>query len=248
MKASIITVCLNSEHTIEKSIESVNNQKLKLIEHIFVDGMSQDNTKVLINKTCNTQLKLISGKDEGIYDAMNKGFSVVTGDFVGFLNSDDWYSDQDVLSDVASIFSNPKIDFAFGDAVVYSKSGKVFRYWKSHSICGEYLHGQQIPHPAFFVRTNVLKKLPLPFDPKYKISADLKQQLILINKYRSTGLYIPRPLVNISLGGASTKNFNAYISGWRESVSAYNEVFGKGGFIFTLSKILSKVSGIKFKI
>ena len=246
MKASIITVCLNSELTIVKSIESVNKQKLEFIEHIFVDGMSHDNTKVLINTTCKNQLKLISGKDEGIYDAMNKGFSLVTGDFVGFLNSDDWYTDEDVLSDVALIFTNPNIDFAFGDAMFYFTSGKVSRHWKSHPNCGKYLHGQQIPHPAFFVRTNVLKKLPLPFDQKYKISADLKQQLILINKYKSNGVYIPRPLASISLGGASTKNFNAYFSGWLESVSAYNEVFGKGGSIFTISKILSKFSGIKF--
>lgn len=244
MKPSVITVCFNSQDTIKRNIESVNSQNANDIEHIFIDGGSIDRTVDLIVASCTNAYKLVSEVDGGIYDAMNKGVALASGDFVGFLNSDDWYSDSNVISDVASIFSKSNVDFVFGDIKMWSNSGKLVRHWKSHSACAKSLDGRQIPHPAFFVRTTALKRLTTPFDSTYKISADLKQQLILINKLHCVGHYLPRSLANMSIGGASTKNLNSYLNGWRECIRAYNDVFGGGGLYFTLRKVLSKISSL----
>ena len=103
----------------------------------------------------------------------------------------------------------------------------------------------QIPHPALFVRRSLLNKINPPFDPSYRISADLKQQLIFINKLRSKGVYISRPLTRMSMGGASTEGFRSYVAGWKESAQAYNEVFGKGGWWFTARKVFSKLKSLR---
>lgn len=246
MKSSIVTVCYNSQKTILRTIESVNQQSLSPIEHIFIDGGSSDNTVGLITSSCKNQLKIISEPDNGIYDAMNKGFSLVSGDFVGFLNSDDWLADKDVLRDISLAFEDEEVDFVFGDIDMYDNNGKLVRRWQADPRCAYGLYGRQIPHPAFFVRTSVLSQVDGPFDPSYKISADLKQQLIIVNKFKRRGFYLARMFVNMSIGGASTKNLFAYITGWSESVRAYNEIFGGGGLYFTAKKVLAKISGFKF--
>ena len=245
MKPSIVTVCYNSQSTILRTIESVNYQSLNSIEHIFIDGGSIDNTVEIINSSCKNGFQIISEPDNGIYDAMNKGFSLVSGDFVGFLNSDDWLADKNVLRDIALVFEDDEVDFVFGDIVMYGNNGRLVRRWQADPRCAYGLYGRQIPHPAFFVRTSVLAQVDGPFDPSYKISADLKQQLIIINKIKRRGYYLRRNFVNMSIGGASTKNLFAYIKGWSESVRAHNEIFGGGGFYFTALKILSKISGLK---
>lgn len=246
MKSSIVTVCYNSQKTILRTIESVNQQSMSSVEHIFIDGGSVDSTVELIVSSCVNRFKIISEPDNGIYDAMNKGFSLVTGDFVGFLNSDDWLADKDTLRDISLIFEDDQIDFVFGDIDMFGSDGKIVRRWQTDQRCVYMLYGRQIPHPAFFVRTSVLAKIDGPFDPDYKIAADLKQQLIIINKFKRRGYYLAKTFVNMSIGGASTKNLFAYIKGWSESVRAYNEIFGSGGFCFTVQKILSKIPGLKF--
>jgi glycosyltransferase len=246
MIPTIVTVCFNSQETIKRTIESVNRQSIGFVEHMFVDGGSADKTVEIIKSSCINSFKLISEPDNGIYDAMNKGFHLASGDFVGFLNSDDWLADDDVLKSVSILFKNSDVDFVFGDIEMFGGNGRLVRRWKSDPRCAQKLHGRQIPHPAFFVRTSLLRSIGEPFDSSYKISADLKQQLIIINKLRCRGFYIPKTLVNMSIGGASTKNSLAYLKGWSESVRAYNDVFGFGGSIFTFRKVFSKLSGLKF--
>jgi len=246
MKPSIVTVCYNSQDTILRTIESVNRQSIDCVEHVFIDGGSTDKTVDIINSSCTNKYTLVSESDNGIYDAMNKGFCLASGDFVGFLNSDDWFADDNVLKDVSVLFKNHDIDFVFGDIEMFGQNGKLVRRWQTDPQCAFRLHGRQIPHPAFFVRTSVLRGINGPFDSTYKISADLKQQLIVINKLRRTGYYVARTLINMSIGGASTKNPFAYLKGWSESVRAYNEVFGSGGFFFTAQKVFSKISGLRF--
>jgi glycosyltransferase involved in cell wall biosynthesis len=245
MKPSVVTVCYNSQETILRTIQSVNQQSMRPIEHVFIDGGSIDKTIDLIGSSCINQYQIISEPDNGIYDAMNKGFSLVSGDFVGFLNSDDWLADKDVLKDVSLIFEDSQIDFVFGNIDMFGSNGKLVRHWQTDPRCAYKLYGRQIPHPAFFVRTSVLKEVYGPFDSTYKISADLKQQLIIINKLQRKGYHLARTLVNMSIGGASTKNPFAYMKGWSECIRAYNEVFGSGGIVFTLQKIFSKVSSLK---
>lgn len=245
MKVSIITVCLNSAKTIEKTIESVNFQSYQNIEHIFVDGLSVDGTVDVVNAVSVRDKKIISESDIGIYDAMNKGFFISTGDIVAFLNSDDFYVDGNVIEDVVNLFRSGSPDYVYGDIQMVDANGFVRRHWKVGVSCENYLNGRQIPHPSFFVRKSILKKMDLPFDPKYRIASDIKQQLLLINKYGCRGRYLPRVLVGMGLGGASTSGVKAYIKGWSETRMVYNDLFGKGGVYFVIRKVLSKIKNLK---
>ena len=246
MKITVITVCINSSKTIAETLDSVRSQKYKNIEHIIIDGLSSDNTLDIINDFSNHIAMVISEKDFGIYDAMNKGLSFATGDIVAFLNSDDIYLNSDVLNDVINLFEAGDYDFVYGDIKMINQDGVLIRDWVTGVIHENGLNGRQIPHPAFFVKTKLLKNLSLPFDPTYRIAADLKQQLILINEQRLKGGYLSKPLVSMRLGGASTSNIFSYFNGWIESRRAYNEVFGNGGFLYTVKKVSSKICTIKF--
>lgn len=245
LKFSIITVAYNSEETIRNTIYSVAEQDYLNIEHIIVDGNSSDSTVAIVQEQSNKNIKFISEPDNGIYDAMNKGVSLASGDVIAFLNSDDFYIDYMVISDVANKFSNNCIQYVYGDIDLISKSGNIIRRWISGVECEKELKGKQIPHPALFILKETMLSLPVPFDSSYKISADLKQQLIIINKHKARGGYIPRVLVNMMVGGASTGSLSSYLLGWQESVKAYNDVFDSGGFKFTFKKVLSKIN-LKF--
>jgi glycosyltransferase len=214
-------------------------------EHIIVDGGSTDETMAIVRERAFTRVRWISEADNGIYDAMNKGVALATGELVGFLNSDDRYADARVLADVAAAYESSQCDFVYGNLQMVNARGRVVRNWKTGSIAPGGLTGTQIPHPALFVSRQLLGKIQPPFDPSYQISADLKQQLIFVNKMRARGTYLPRPLALMRLGGASTRGLSGYLLGWRESARAYNEVFGKGGYWYTLRKVISKAKGIR---
>lgn len=241
MKASIITVSLNSEKTIGRTIQSINKQTDIDLEHIFIDGNSSDNTLNIIRAESCCENKIISGNDSGLYNAMNKGIEISDGDFIGILNSDDWYADEYVLRDVRNLFRNNNFDFVYGDIELFYKDRSTTRYWKVGVRCEKRLKGEQIPHPAFFVRKSALERVEPKFDEKYSIAADLKQQLILINQFRSKGKYIPRILTNMSAGGVSNANYSAYIEGWKQSVAVYNEIMGSGGILFVFAKVFKKI-------
>jgi glycosyltransferase involved in cell wall biosynthesis len=244
MKFSIITPCYNSEITIAKTLDSICNQKYKNFEHIIIDGGSTDGTASIVHSRRSKNLIFFSESDDGIYDAMNKGFSHSSGDVVCFLNSDDFYIDDNVLLDVHAAFLNENLDFVYGDLLMVDSKGVVKRTWITGDDCSYLLNGRQIPHPVLFVRRDVLLKIDPVFDSSYKIAADLKQQLIFVNKFHSTGFYIKRPLTVMRLGGASTRGFLSYAQGWIESRRAYNETFGSGGLLFTIRKTVSKLSGL----
>lgn len=245
MRASIITVCFNSSKTIANTVHSVNSQTHHEIEHIFIDGGSSDSTLEIIDKFSTRQQLVLSEPDYGIYDAMNKGFHVSSGEFVAFLNSDDIYADDNVISDVARAFLDETVLFVYGDIEMVNKQGVVARSWRTGQSCQYRLDGMQIPHPAFFTRRSLLQSLDVPFDASYRISADLKQQLILINKMKVTGQYIQRSLVRMAIGGTSTASIRSYIAGWLECIRAYNDIFGSGGIAFTAKKVASKLYGVK---
>ncbi|WP_068322672.1 glycosyltransferase family 2 protein [Polynucleobacter yangtzensis] len=244
-KISIITVSFNSAETIANTLRSVKSQKYCNYEHIVIDGGSKDETLAIIQLNGQHLARVVSEPDKGIYDAMNKGLAIATGELVGFLNSDDVYADENVLSEVACNFAEGAVDYVYGDILMLNNSGKVVRHWRTGIIPAGGFCDTQIPHPAFWVRRHLLDSLIPAFDPSYRISADLKQQLILINKLGARGRYIKRPLTLMSLGGASTKSLRSYVKGWRESSRAYNDVFGSGGWIFTFKKVFSKVKGIR---
>jgi|TARA_B110001450_G_scaffold206699_1_gene196892 glycosyltransferase involved in cell wall biosynthesis len=244
MKISIVTVCYNSEKTIKKSIESVLCQNYADLEYIIIDGGSSDSTLAILSEYADCNFKVISELDDGIYDAMNKGFNQVTGDVVAFLNSDDHYSNNRVIESVMEKFETELVDFIYGNIEFVNQDGIITRRWNVGEIKDGILRSQQIPHPAFFCRSDAIRRLNIPFDDKLKICGDLKQQLYLLNKYKIQGIYIDQVLVTMKLGGASTSGLRASLLGWIEAVRVYNEVEGQGGLLYVFRKVLGKVRGL----
>jgi len=203
MKVSIITVCLNSAVTIEDTITSVMVQDYKDIEHIVVDGASTDGTRKILQKYRNRISSCISESDKGIYDAMNKGIRLATGDVIGFLNADDVYAYDKVIWEVLALLTADHLDAVYGDLayVDHKDASKVVRYWQA----GEYrpnafYYGWVPPHPAFFCRKSVFERYGA-FNTKYKTAADFELMLRFIEKHRITLGYIPKILVRMRPGG-----------------------------------------------
>jgi glycosyltransferase involved in cell wall biosynthesis len=210
MRISIITVCFNAERTIAETITSVCGQSYKNIEYIVIDGGSSDKTVQYITAHPNFQQisTFISETDTGIYDAMNKGISLATGDVIGLLNADDVYIDDSVLDQVATIFLDQKIDACYAD-LVYVKEfdpTSVVRYWKSKDyVPGLFERGWMPAHPTFFVRRSVYEKFGI-FDLSFQKQADFELTMRLIRVHKIRTRYIPRLWVRMRLGGASNQN------------------------------------------
>ncbi len=203
MKISIITVCLNSVEAIEDTIKSVLSQNYNDIEYIVIDGGSTDGTLDILKKYRDQIHKYISKSDKGVYDAMNKGINLSTGDVIAFLNSDDLYADQDIVSEMVEFIQSNSLDAAYGD-VVYVKQdnvNQVVRFWKT----GEYIkdsfrHGWVIPHPAFFCRRKYFEQYGY-FESGFKIAADFELMLRFIEKHRIKVGYLPKVIVKMRAGG-----------------------------------------------
>lgn len=240
MKLSIVTVCFNSEATILDTIKSVNEQTYLDVEHIFVDGGSTDNTCEIIRKNSIRDFKLMSENDNGIYDAMNKGASLVTGDIIVFLNSDDVYPNNKIIELVMQKFKQ-SIDIVYGDIYFVDENDNIKRVWTTGEIPADWKIGFQIPHPAFFMRTSLIERNKNLFDSKYQIAADLKMQLSLFKTFDLVCEYLQQDLVKMRLGGVSTKNMRAIYNGFLETRSVYNDVNGDGGLIFAIRKLMKKI-------
>jgi glycosyltransferase involved in cell wall biosynthesis len=161
LKITVITVCYNSEKTIKTTLDSVANQTFKKIEHLIIDGNSADKTISIVKKYPHIK-KIISEPDNGVYDAMNKGINIATGDVIGFLNSDDFYASNKVLSKVANIFSdNISLNACYADLIYTDQFNlsKKIRYWKSSKfITRSFSKGWCPPHTTFFVRRSVYER------------------------------------------------------------------------------------------
>jgi len=224
MKISIITVCFNSERTIADTINSVCQQTYPDIEYLIIDGQSTDGTLGIIQSHVkfNCIDTLISEHDSGIYDAMNKGISMASGDVIGLLNADDVYVDETILKQVADIFSNQDIDACYADLVYVDQLDgvKIIRYWKSSNYSsGMFERGWMPAHPTFFVRRNVYERFG-KFDLSFQRQADFELTLrfLCVNKIRS--IYIPRIWVKMRLGGISNRGLLGVISANLEAYRA----------------------------
>jgi glycosyltransferase involved in cell wall biosynthesis len=210
LKISIITVCFNSAETIGRTLHSVRDQTYKNIEHIIIDGGSTDNTLHIIESDGSHVAKIISESDAGIYDAMNKGISLASGDLVGFINSDDFYAYSGVLMDVATLFERTGADSCFGDLCYVSQtdSKRVIRYWQAKNfIPKSFESGWCPPHPTFFVRRSIYERLG-GFDLGFKIAADFELMARYLEVARISTFYITKVLVNMRLGGTTNKNIS----------------------------------------
>jgi glycosyltransferase involved in cell wall biosynthesis len=207
VKISIITVCWNSEATIEDTLKSVASQTHPLVEHIVVDGQSSDRTMEIVRRYPHIA-KVVSERDRGIYDAMNKGLALATGEVIGTLNADDYFADRDVLSAVADAFQDEALEVTYADLCYVDKSDttRVVRYWRSSDfVPGSYRHGWCPPHPTFFVRRSAYNRYG-NFDLVYRIASDVELTMRFLEKHRARFRYLGRVLVHMRLGGTSNKN------------------------------------------
>lgn len=210
MLISIITVALNSAQTIENTIQSVLSQTYSNIEYIIVDGGSKDNTLSIIKKYApqfNKRMKYVSESDFGIYDAMNKGLRIATGDIVGFLNSDDCFKDIDIVARIAKFFNETRTDAVFGNVfyirnfggkILRNYSGKYFRPWLLR-------FGIMPPHPSFYMKRQFYVNVG-GYRTDFLISGDYELFLRLFLKKNITYQYIDLDMVVMCMGGASNRS------------------------------------------
>lgn len=207
-RISIITPTFNSAETIRDTIESVLAQDYPDIEHIIVDGGSTDGTMSVVLSYANQLARVLSEKDEGIYDAMNKGIRMATGEFIGILNSDDFYATPEVLSLVVQTLSHFRAEAVYGDLVYVDRNDtkKISRTWISGEMNPEkFLYGWMVPHPTFFVRREVYETYGL-YNTELNISSDYEMMIRLLYKNQIKARYIPEVLVNMRTGGNSSGN------------------------------------------
>lgn len=214
MKISIITATYNSAETVRNTFDSVLNQTYKDIEYIVVDGLSKDNTVEIIKEYAEKfegKMRYISEKDRGLYDAMNKGLAMATGDIVGILNSDDFYTSNNILEIVANNFEEGEIDAVYGDIHFVNSNDltKCVRYYSSAIFSRRLMRFGFMPaHPSFYCKREVYEKYGA-FNTKYKIAADFDSlfRFIYIKKIRTR--YIKRDFVTMRTGGISTDGFRS---------------------------------------
>lgn len=236
MKVSIITVCFNSAATIRDTIESVLAQDYADIEYIIVDGASRDNTLDIVNEYRGRIAKVVSEPDKGIYDAMNKGIKMATGDVVGILNSDDFYEQTDVVSKIATAFeANRQTKIVFGDLVFVKPDNleKITRFYSLPNYAPWKLRfGWMPPHPATFIKKEVYDKFGL-YKTDFKIAADyeLFVRMLLVNKVAFT--HLNKVLIRMRSGGASTSGLRSSFTLNAEIVKAckYNGVYTNSLFL-----------------
>ncbi len=215
LKITIITPSFNSSGTIASCLNSIQHQSHKTVEHILIDGSSKDDT-LLVASSFSHISHIVSEPDLGIYDAMNKGIRLATGDIIGILNSDDQYTSNQVLQLVHDKFKDSNIDAAYGDLNYINGAGKIIRKWRS----GEYnrdffLQGWMPPHPTFFIRKEYYEKYGL-YNTDFSISADYELMLRMLYRYKLQCAYIPEVLVSMRTGGHSN-------SSWRKRWIANRE-------------------------
>lgn len=208
MKISIITVVYNGADTIKDTIESVLNQSYEDIEYIIIDGLSSDGTQKIVRSYGSKISKFISEKDNGLYDAMNKGIKLATGDVVGILNSDDTYTDKFVIDNVVKQFQTTNVDLVYGDIVIVDalKENKIIRYYRSKNFKVQDLKRGIMPgHASVFIKRIWFEKYGYYYT-NFEICADFDLLLRFLYIHKLSHSYLPKILVNMKMGGISNRS------------------------------------------
>ncbi len=222
-KISIITVCYNSEKTLQETIDSVITQSYNNIEYIIVDGASTDKTKQIIEENKAKINIFISEPDKGIYDAMNKGIKIASGDIIGILNSDDIFYDNKVIENVITCFINNNIDAVYGNIVYFKKNNynQIVRYWKTKKMSKYYFENGNIPpHPSLFVKKIIYNEIGV-YQAQFKTAADYEFMLRVFKIHQYKPYFLNQTLVKMRMGGTSTKNLKNIIIGNKEIYKAW---------------------------
>lgn len=245
-KVSIITVCFNSAKTIRNTIESVLSQDYPDIEYIVIDGDSSDETVAIIKEYADSIAVIVSEKDSGIYDAMNKGVALASGDIVGMLNSDDVYINTHAVSDLMKKMQDAKADSVFADLVIVDPLdlSKILRYYDSSYFSpSNFRFGWMPAHPTFFVKKSLYDKVG-PYSLSYKISADYEMLIRLLWVQKASYAYLQKPVVRMRYGGASTADLSRNLLLNREIVQACRANGISTNLFLVLLKIPAKLLGL----
>ncbi|MEW6470411.1 MAG: glycosyltransferase family 2 protein [Bacteroidota bacterium] len=243
MRISIITVCFNAERTIERTIRSVLSQDHADVEYIVIDGGSTDRTPEIIQEYEQDIARFVSEKDEGIYFALNKGLSLASGEVIGQLHADDFYTDEKVLTKVSRLMEEKGAESLYADLqyVQADDASRVFRNWKAGEYReGIFLKGWMPPHPTFFLRKSCYEKYG-GFNTLLRSAADYELMLRMLHKHHVSVVYLPEVIVKMRVGGRSNASLLNRIKANREDRLAWKLNGLKPG-LFTLAfKPLSKL-------
>jgi len=247
---SIITATYNSAETINDTIKSVLCQTNKDFEYIIVDGGSTDETIDIVKSyesEFSGRLKWVSEKDKGIYDAMNKGIKMASGDIIGILNSDDYYASDDILQTIADAFKCQNVDAIYGD-IHFIKDGvpdKCVRYYSSRLFSPFWLRFGFMPaHPSFYCKRDVFDKSGL-YRLDYKIGSDYEMMVRLFRKHKISSRYVPKDFVTMRTGGASNSNLQSRLTLIKEDVKACRDNGIYTNELFICLKFLYKIFEFK---
>lgn len=244
MRISIITATCNSAAHIADCIRSVNDQPHVDIEHIIVDGASKDDTLAVINAIPNRITKIISEPDQGIYDALNKGIRLATGDIIGFLHSDDTLASSSVIKTIQDTFEKTNADIVYGDLVYLDnkKQKKVLRYWRSQPFSPSLLlRGWMPPHPTVFMKKEIYEKKG-GYDASFSISADYDFMLRVFNDISLHCVYLPQIITKMRMGGTSNRNIKNILIKSKEDYRALQKNGFSHAWWILLLKNISKVN------
>ena len=249
-KISIITATFNCVRTVGDCLRSVAEQSWPWREHVVIDGASRDGTLEVLQQHRDRLAVLISEPDSGIYDALNKGLALASGEIVGFLHADDMYAGSDVLARIAAAFSDPAVCAVYGDLEYVRKEcpTKVVRRWRSGPFSRRRLAwGWMPPHPTLYVRREWYRRIG-GFDTRYRIAADYFSILQLFSQRGFVAVYLPEVLVRMRVGGISNRSLRNILLKSREDLDALRRIgLGAWGGIGTLAwKNLSKL--VQFRI
>ena len=244
MRITLITATFNSASSIKTCLDSVVLQNYNDLEYLIIDGKSSDATLKII-KVYQKKfpfIKLISEKDFGIYDALNKGVQLASGDVIGFVHSDDFLEFNDIINDIVSMTKSENLDGVYGDLQYVDKSNtkKIIRSWKSCDFKPRLLkQGWMPPHPTLFLKREVYEKHGL-FDLSYRISADYDFLLRIFKDPELKFGYLPKVITKMRVGGASNKSLKNIIKKSKEDYRAIR-INNIGNFLTLARKNFSKI-------
>lgn len=242
IKVSVITAVYNRSSTIGQALDSVLSQRHAAVESIVIDGGSTDGTLEVIGRYRDRLGTVVSERDNGIYDALNKGLRMATGDVIGFMHADDKYADVQVLSDVATRFADPAVDAVYGDLVYVDATDteKIVRLWTAGDFEPSLLRrGWMPPHPTLYVRRTRYQQVG-GFDTRYRIAADYDHMVRLLSTPGLQVDYVPRVLVRMRVGGVSNRSPRTV---WLKSLEDLDIIrrHGLGGLGTLMIKNLGKL-------
>ena len=254
MKISLITVTYNSEKYLSHCIESVQRQTYKDIEHIIIDAKSTDGTLSIIKKYEAKIAKWVSEPDRGMYDAINKGMSMATGDVVGILNSDDMLVSDDVIASIVKVFEKEKVDSVYGDLEYVDKENtdRIFRIWKGKKYHRNLFRIGWMPgHPTFYIKRTLVEQYG-GYENHYYTAADYEFMARYLFKHQISSYYLPKLIVKMRMGGASNKNISRRLRANRRDYLAMKKNKIPMPFVVSILKPLIKahqygiINNVKF--